>query len=61
MSLYPQDETTFLDEYVNNDDGWFTYEELPEYGYEGDGYTMYLYNMTSQQWMDGTDDIMSYL
>ncbi len=48
-----QDVVTPLDEYVFSDDGAYSFEELVSYRYNG--VTVYVYNMTSQIWFDGTN------
>ena len=39
-----------MDAYVNRDDPAFSYQLLDTH--EREGYTAYVYNMTSQQWLD---------
>ncbi|XP_035694468.1 autocrine proliferation repressor protein A-like [Branchiostoma floridae] len=43
--------TTPLDDYVNKPDPHYSYHEVLEWRLKGPGYTMYLLNMTSQQWL----------
>ncbi|XP_078691635.1 autocrine proliferation repressor protein A-like [Branchiostoma floridae x Branchiostoma belcheri] len=45
--------TTPLDDYVNKPDPHYSYHEVLEWRLKGPGYTMYLLNMTSQQWLTG--------
>ena len=40
-----------IDDYVNFDDGYFSWEEVYEYRFEG--VTLYMANMTSQKWLNG--------
>ena len=40
-----------LYEYVHTDDGMYSYYELSTY--VQNGFTTYVINMTSQQWLDG--------
>ena len=40
-----------IDDYVNFDDGYFSWEEIYEYRF--DGVTLYMANMTSQKWLNG--------
>jgi PhoPQ-activated pathogenicity-related protein len=47
-NAYDWDVITDLDTYVQSDDGFFTWTELTSYAY--DGVTIYIVNMTSQQW-----------
>jgi hypothetical protein len=46
-----QEQSTPLDEYVFSDDGMFTYNLLASY--EKGDHLLLVFNMTSQQWMDG--------
>ena len=46
-----QDVETALDAYVNSDDGYYSWEEIATYRYEGVSVTVI--NMTSQKWMTG--------
>jgi hypothetical protein len=46
-----QDDVTPLDEYVQTDDGFYHWEYLLQHEYEG--VTVYMVNMTSQQYQDG--------
>lgn len=46
------DVETDLDRYVHFDDGYYSYEELDSYRYDNLSATVYIYNMTSQKWMD---------
>jgi PhoPQ-activated pathogenicity-related protein len=48
------DEPTALDDYVNFDDGYFSWSELTTYRFEENATTVYMLNMTSQKWMDET-------
>ena len=50
---FPQDDWTPLDDYVWRDveDDPYMYDVHAEY--TGDGYVMYVLNMTSQRWMNG--------
>ncbi|XP_066292659.1 autocrine proliferation repressor protein A-like [Branchiostoma lanceolatum] len=47
--------TTPLDDYVNKPDPHYSYHEVLEWRLKGPGYTMYLLNMTSQQWLTEED------
>jgi PhoPQ-activated pathogenicity-related protein len=47
---YTWDDVTALDEYVQSDDGYFSFEYLAEYQYEG--VDIYVVNMTSQKYQD---------
>ncbi|CAH1257925.1 Hypp1928 [Branchiostoma lanceolatum] len=47
--------TTPLDDYVNTPDSHYSYHEVLEWRLKGPGYTMYLLNMTSQQWLTDED------
>eukprot|EP00058_Branchiostoma_floridae_P004655 XP_002590143.1 hypothetical protein BRAFLDRAFT_90877 [Branchiostoma floridae] len=47
--------TTPLDDYVNKPDPHYSYHEVLEWRLKGPGYTMYLLNMTSQQWLSEDD------
>jgi len=47
---YTWDDVTPLDEYVQSDDGYWSYEYLEQYEYEGS--TVYILNMTSQKYQD---------
>jgi PhoPQ-activated pathogenicity-related protein len=47
---YTWDDVTPLDEYVQGDDGYYSYEYLTEYEYPG--VTVYIVNMTSQKYQD---------
>ncbi|XP_078691621.1 autocrine proliferation repressor protein A-like isoform X1 [Branchiostoma floridae x Branchiostoma belcheri] len=47
--------TTPLDDYVNKPDPHYSYHEVLEWRLKGPGYTMYLLNMTSQQWLTEKD------
>ncbi|XP_078610561.1 autocrine proliferation repressor protein A-like [Branchiostoma floridae x Branchiostoma japonicum] len=47
--------TTPLDDYVNKPDPHYSYHEVLEWRLKGPGYTMYLLNMTSQQWLTEDD------
>ena len=53
-----QDEVTPLDDYVwrEVDDDPYDYELHAEW--TGDGYTMLVYNLTSQRWLNGESSIM---
>ena len=44
---------TPLDDYVQRDDGVFSYSEVRE-PFWGDTSTLYFVNMTSQRWLTGT-------
>jgi hypothetical protein len=46
-----QEDVTPLDEYVNLDDGFWSYDVIQSYD-EGDHW-LYVLNMTSQKWQDG--------
>ena len=48
-----KDEKTALDDYVQLDDGYFSFTELLSYRFEENATTVYMLNMTSQKWMDG--------
>ena len=45
--------TTPLDDYVTRPDPHYSYHEVEEWRQKGPGYTVYLLNMTSQQWLTG--------
>jgi len=47
---YTWDDVTPLDEYVQGDDGFWSYQYLAQYEY--DGVTLYIVNMTSQKYQD---------
>jgi PhoPQ-activated pathogenicity-related protein len=47
---YTWDDVTPLDEYVQGDDGYFSFEYLAEYNFEG--VDVFIVNMTSQQYQD---------
>ncbi|XP_035686953.1 autocrine proliferation repressor protein A-like [Branchiostoma floridae] len=51
VSVPPGVLTTPLDDYVNKPDPHYSYHEVLEWRLKGPGYTMYLLNMTSQQWL----------
>ncbi|XP_035694838.1 autocrine proliferation repressor protein A-like isoform X1 [Branchiostoma floridae] len=51
VSVPPGVLTTPLDDYVNKPDPHYSYREVLEWRLKGPGYTMYLLNMTSQQWL----------
>ena len=42
-----------LDDYVNKDDGYYSYELMEDYIYKAPDYTSYTINMTSQKWLTG--------
>ena len=44
---------TELDDYVNAPDDTYSYKLI--YEYEGDGFTTYYLNMTSQKWLTGKE------
>ena len=44
---------TPLDDYVNAPDATYSYKLI--YEYEGDGFTTYYLNMTSQKWLTGKE------
>ena len=46
-----------MDEYVQSDDGYYSWTEIDEIRY--DGVTMYVLNMTSQKWQDGIRAIVA--
>jgi len=49
---YSWEETTALDEYVNREDGVFSWQVLTQYRFDEDNCTVYILNMTSCRWMD---------
>jgi PhoPQ-activated pathogenicity-related protein len=51
-NAYDWDVETDLDRYVQSDDGYFSWEEITSYEYEG--VTIYILNMTSQKYQDET-------
>ncbi|XP_035694841.1 autocrine proliferation repressor protein A-like, partial [Branchiostoma floridae] len=51
VSVPPGVLTTPLDDYVNKPDPHYSYHEVLEWRLKGPGCTMYLLNMTSQQWL----------
>ncbi|XP_035673097.1 autocrine proliferation repressor protein A-like [Branchiostoma floridae] len=51
VSFPPGVLTTPLDDYVHKPDPHYSYHEVLEWRLKGPGYTMYLLNMTSQQWL----------
>jgi PhoPQ-activated pathogenicity-related protein len=51
-NAYDWDVETDLDRYVQSDDGYFSWEEIMSYYYEG--VTIYILNMTSQKYQDET-------
>ncbi|XP_078610552.1 autocrine proliferation repressor protein A-like isoform X1 [Branchiostoma floridae x Branchiostoma japonicum] len=55
VSVPPGVLTTPLDDYVNKPDPHYSYHEVLEWRLKGPGYTMYLLNMTSQQWLTEDD------
>ena len=48
---FVQNDVTPLDEYVQGDDGYWSYEYLATYAYNG--VDIYVVNMTSQKYQDG--------
>jgi PhoPQ-activated pathogenicity-related protein len=53
-NAFTWDERTPLDDYVQLDDGYFSFTELLSYRFEENATTVYMLNMTSQKWMDET-------
>ena len=51
--VFLQDEPTALDDYVQGDDGFFSWTELDMYSFDDTEVDVYIVNMTSQKWMDG--------
>ena len=43
-----------LEDYVNRFDPHYKYDVLKNYTYKGPDFTLYILNMTSQKWKDGT-------
>ena len=56
MFIPIQETVTPLDEYVQGDDGYYSYNYLNNYTYLGA--TVYMVNMTSQKWMDGQSTVI---